>query len=909
MAHFIMSLRGSKETKAIPCIFCFVIAIMLCSAIAVAAVPNTISRINIYIADGQTHKTAEEQVRAVLPIREGDAFTAKKLDEALNFLRRWGIFETINASTTPSASGTAVDFYLQEAIIIGDIEIMGNYPYVEPKIKKYLTIRPGDMYTRPRIDDQMKRIKEFYEREGFFNTVVTTKEAWNEANKDVTVTFKIKHGSLLRYRDIIVTGSATYPKGRMVSAINPLRPYKPRNFNDAIRKVSDFYRRHGYPRARVEVVSKDFDVETGRVDVNIRITEGPHVKVKFDGNHRISTRKLKKELTIFEEGSFDEYELEATADAILDLYHKNGFVDASVSFSRSEKENGDIIISFQTKEGPKQKIRTIKFSGNKAFHGQRLKKQMKTRDVYNEKRLADDLKAIKKYYNSEGYPDAAVGGTSVAEELGRLNIEIPITEGDRKIIKDVSFSGGSSFESKVLSKQLKNTVRHAVDTTSLEDDKQTLLIFYADHGYPYAEIKQAVEYGETSAVVKYEIIEGPIVKIGQILVLGNQLTSTRAIKKALGIKEGEPFSYQKITDGQIALRRLGAFNAISADTIGLNEREETVHLRVKVEEQKPLVLDFEAGYSTDERYSGTISLTNFNTFGLAKRSNLKLTGGRELSRAETNWTDPKFAGSDLEMTVSSWLQYEDKNVYNYTQAGGGFGFFRRYHRTGLLAKWELTRNYFIQGDSVAADADSLRDNTISKVSLSASFDTRNNFADPTRGIFAMMTSDFYNEIRGKEANFVKLRWFFGQYIGFLKYLSLANNIRIDRLQEIGNNLSIPTNELFALGGDDTLRGFSEDRLGPVNATGQPTGGRVRWIYNSELRMKVFRNWKVAGFYDTGALVNEFNQIDLGSVRQSAGVGLRYMTPVGPLRFDYGFIIDRAPGEHLGRFHLTFGYVF
>jgi outer membrane protein insertion porin family len=112
-----------------------------------------------------------------------------------------------------------------------------------------------------------------------------------------------------------------------------------------------------------------------------------------------------------------------------------------------------------------------------------------------------------------------------------------------------------------------------------------------------------------------------------------------------------------------------------------------------------------------------------------------------------------------------------------------------------------------------------------------------------------------------------------------------------------------------LGGDDTIRGFTEDSLGPVNAGGNPIGGRVRWIYNGELRIKLFKNFKLAGFYDTGALVNEFNDINLGTVRQSIGFGLRYITPVGPLRFDYGIILDPKKNDHFGRFHLTFGYVF
>ena len=354
---------------------------------------------------------------------------------------------------------------------------------------------------------------------------------------------------------------------------------------------------------------------------------------------------------------------------------------------------------------------------------------------------------------------------------------------------------------------------------------------------------------------------------------------------------------------------MGAFNSVTIDTIGLAEKEKVVHLRVKVEEQKPFMVDLQAGYSTGEDVVASMNFTNVNSFGLAKRTNLNLTGGRKISRAEGGFSNPRFFGTDFELSTSTWFQYEDKYVFTYLQTGGGFGFFRKFHRTGLMAKYDLTRNYFMDGSSTAADTDSLRDNTISRVSLSASFDTRNSFSDPSRGIFTMVISDFYNEIRGNEANFAKLRWSFGAPIGFLKYFTLSQNFRFGRIQTLGSDISIPSNQLLLLGGDDTIRGFPENSLGPANAAGQATGGRISWAYNAELNIKVLRNWKLAGFYDMGSLTNAFDHIDLDSIRHSAGPGIRYITPVGPLRLDYGIILDANPGDDFGRLHFSFGYLF
>lgn len=822
-------------------VYCF--AAILAGRTALALQVEKIAKISVHFSEGEAHKINERDVLDIIAIKEGATFSTEKMEKAVNYLKKWGIFEEISASTMPSKEGMQIDLYVKEAPLIGEIDIKGNYPYIEQKIRKYLTVRPGDIYTRAKIDEQIERIKEFYSREGFFNTKVSSSESWNETTRDVKAKFEIKHGSLLRYGKINIEGGNKTIKGRIYSYINPLRPYTPRKFNTAIRRAIDYYHSHGRPRARIKAEVRT-DVDAGKVHADIKVSEGPKVKVKIIGNKKIGDRKLKKAITIFEEGSFDEYEISSSKEKLLGLYLAKGYPDIEIYTERKDQPNGNIMIEFHIKEGKKLKTAAVKKSKEK--------------------------------------------------------IKLPV--------KNISFIGNTSVDKEILLKKLKNKIGKLLNVTVLEDDKNRISSYYSDHGWPYVEVSQFVDTLSDGVEIRHEISEGIPVKIGRIFVVGNSLTTTRAIKKAITIHEGAPYSFEKITESQLALRRLGVFNTVTFETLGLEEKEAVVHVVIKVEEAKPFAMDFGLAYSTDERYSGSIGFTNFNSFGMAKRSNLKLTGGRELSRAEANWIDPRFFGSDFEMTTSTWLQYQDKNTFNYMQAGGGLGFFRRFHRTGILAKYELERNYFVEGDSVAADASSLRDNTISKVTLSASFDTRNNFADPTRGIFAMMNTDIFNEVRGNQANFVKLRWFFSNYWSFWKRLSFSNNARLDRIQALGH-VSVPSNELFLMGGDDTLRGFSEDSLGPVNSAGQATGGRVRWIYNAELHIKLLKNWQGAIFYDTGSLTSEFSQINLETVRQSVGFGVRYITPVGPIRFDYGIILDKLAGDNFGRFHLTFGYVF
>lgn len=863
----------------------------------------------------------EKVVRGVIPFQVGDPFRFEDLDLAVSYLRKWGVFDVIEARTFDTAEGVVVEIDFGEAKVITKIDVEGNYPYLENKVLKYLTIHTGDLYTPKRIEEQIERIEEFYAREGFVDTEIYIEEEQEPIEHGVAVTFHIRRGDLIRYRKIEVHGNHAYPAGRFASAIDSFRPYSELKLRRSIRALTEFYHLHGYPRAKIAIEKKSIDFDQKRADLVIGVEEGAHVEVRFEGNRNLSSRRLKKTITIFKEGSYDSFEIEESVEAIKKLYKEIGYPDVTVESETLTRKDGPVLIKFSINEGPSHIVKEVRFEGNDHVGSGRLKKAIVTKPrafghkgAFNPEIEEGDSKAIKEVYRSEGYLDADVGSWDVepTKQGFDLQVTVPVNEGPQTIVQNVEFRGNKSFLNRRLLNVLKIKPKKALNEVGLPQDKQNILVFYADHGHPYAGIKQTVIRDESNhtADIIYEIDEGTKARIGQILIVGDVLTSQKAIKGAMAIREGELFNYKKIVDSQLNLRRLGAFNSVTVETIGLAEREPVVHLLVDVDEQKPFFLDLEFGYSTDYSFSGSLSFTNLNSFGWAKRTMFKLTGGRDLQRAEIGWLDPSLVGSSFEMSVLGWIQHEIRPAFDYMQMAGSLGFYRRYRRFGFFFKYELDRNYFVEGDSTAADAESLRDNTISKISLSSSYDTRDSFANPTKGFYTVGGADIFNEIRGNHANFVQFNWMGENEETFWKRVTLATVLRFNNIETIGKNVSVPTNELLFLGGDDTIRGFDQDSLGPVDANGKATGGRVRFIWNEELRIRLFNRFSWAFFFDMGSLTNDFSSISWdNTVRKSAGFGLRYVTPVGPIRADYGIKLDRKAGESFGRFHLTFGYVF
>lgn len=867
-----------------------------------------------------------ERVADVIPIEVGDIYTPELGARAVAFLEKWNVFDNISYDVEPMPGGVKLVFNLTDATIVAQVDVTGNYPYIENKVRKYLTLNAGDRYTPEAVEEQLERLAEFYKREGYVDSDFSVSEEPGPEPNLVLLTFHIHKGRLLRYRNIKIEGNHAYPDGRFVSAINPYDHYSEKHLRRSLRELKEFYHLHGYPRAKIRIKSKNIDLEKNRVDLVLSVSEGPYVDVKFVGNKYVSNSRLKKVITIFREGSFDSYEIDQSVDAMIKYYKEHSYPDVGIISERSRPKENLVIITFSIHEGDPRYVKRIRIEtadgsdGDVDIDKDKLKEGMATKQhsigqpgALIKSNIEKDRKTIKTNLKKQGFLNAQVEPWNIgfSKQGFAYDITIPVIEGQQTVVESVVFDGNTTGNEKKMIESLKLKPGLPFNPLALPEDKEAVKRYYADHGHPYATVAQdtAIDSTGTLAAITYTIVEGTEVRVGRILIVGDVLTSQKAIRGAMSLKEGEPFSYRKLVESQLNIRRLGAFSSVRVETIGIEEKLDVVHLKVSVDEERPFRLDLEAGYSTRDSFIGSLIFTNINSFGWAKKTFLKLTGGKKLSRVELGWRDPRFMSSSFEMAIITWLQHRVRPSFNYVQFGGNIGFFRYFKRLNVAALQEITRNYFVQGDSVAADAESLRNNYLLRTSLSASYDARDSFSNPTRGYYAFAKTDFFNEIRGNRAHFVRFTVQTEYDLGFWSRFVFSSAGRFDHIQKIGSNVSVPTNERLFMGGADTVRGYAEDTLGPLDASGKATGGLVRWIINEELRFRILRSFQLASFFDCGSLTNSYSAMSLRNVRTSAGVGLRYLTPVGPLRLDVGFPLDRRANESNHRVHFTFGYVF
>lgn len=886
----------------------------ICAMFCFQAAASAFVTVHSIEIEGTLVSTDGKRVLEVLPFKPGDPFDPAVLEKGKKYLEEWGIFSDVRYSFRQTPKGMIVTYRLTEGKVISIINIAGNYPYVDTKVRKRISLQVGDILDTDLLEEQKTRILEFYERMGHFNTQVEIKVKPAPVKNGVTVVFHIFKGERLRYRKIRFVGVHNLVESRLHSFITELDIYSPRRLKRKLQDIMAYYRARGYLRAKARTASLTVDEENRRVDVEIEIREGPLVKIGFRGRVPYIRRTLKKTITLYEEGHFDTIECQVSAEKLTEKLVSDGWPDAQVTFEKKKLGEDLYSVNFVLKPGKRRYIADILFKGNHSISAGKLRKQMLTkrhsitqRGFLDLRKLSQDRKILEIYYRSSGFPDATVGPPEIVmnDRQTLYFVKFEIDEGTKVVVDEVRFIDNTRLNKKKILKQLVNRPEEPFSSVYLDRDREQVHFFYANNGFPYAEVKQIVERENGKTVITYETAEGPQVIVGDIFYLGDVLTSVRALRQAIAIRPGDIYNEQKIIQAELNLRKMAAFHTIEIETIGVEEKSTVVYLKVKVEERRPFVTDTEFLYSTDTRYSGTFKFTNYNAFGWAKQMRLYLQGGIEKDRAEISWIDPLFLGSDFQMTVNTWMDYEVQPIETSLQAGGGFGFFRLFKRTGFLGSYQLTRNYIFEGQT--DDPRALRDSTLSETTLSVSYDTRDSFADPRKGFFVLTGAQLFNEIGGLEATFAKLKWGMVHYLPIHPKIVLSSSFRVDRIESIGATTAIPQRERLTMGGDDTVRGFQEDSLGPVNAAGNPIGGRLRLIYNAEFHIGLAGTLQLAPFYDLGSLTNSFPAVNSGSLRHSAGIGIRYITPVGPIRADYGIVLDRNPGEPFGRFHLTFGY--
>jgi outer membrane protein insertion porin family len=862
------------------------------------------------------HTIEEAVVADVASLRVGEEFTYDKLENSINSLRKWGVFSQVEVLVEHEAGGVRLSYDLKEGYIIKDIKISGNYPLLESRVRTALFINPGDIYDNTRLPEQLDRLDRLYSDEGYFMTTVFAIEDYDEAEKEVTLHFKIQKGGTYHLRNTNVEGNTALNPKRIQTIIFTYSHYKPRQIKKDLAKIQDLYKKKGYVRARVRLEDEIYDYDAKKVDIDVGIRQGKRVFVEFEGNDHFLEKALKKQLTLIEDGDFDDYELDSSKQRLSDFYKEHGYDSVQVSWIREKIDKDNFLVTFNIHEGPQRRIKKIEFEGAKGIQGKKLKDVI----VSHEESISDsgffiqplfeeDLKLIEDYYKKEGYLDAKVESweKSFNDYGDKLNLSVKIDENQKALVHSLNINGlDEALKSKVMP-LLSCKPGQPYSPTRLLQDVQWILVKLSNSGYPYAQIQHhETKINDSLWDITLDVDMGHKVTIGRLLFVGNFLTKEKVIRKNLHFKEGSVFSAQDLLQSQINLRQLGIFDRVSIETLGLANKEEVVNALISMQEKKSKIIDLKASYNTDEGFTGQLTFNKLNMWGSGKNGNIKIQAGQEISRFELNYIDPRLAGSSLQLLVGGFVGLNRLPFFQNFQTGVLSTLFKNFGpHMNAYGRLQFDAVNFDESKTVASQLgprQSGQDTTRLATTAAVTYDMRDNYGNPTRGYYINGTTTFTNQFIQQSGNYFTTRATLGDWYSPFRKLTVANALRVAKIFPVPGNTSIPSDDRLYLGGDDTVRGYDQDSL-------LPSGGLFSMVYNLELQFNVFKNFQVVGFLDSGIVIDNMSQFNLHNFREGIGPGVRYLTPVGPIRLEYGFKINPRAGESIGRLTASFGYFF
>ena len=674
------------------------------------------------------------------------------------------------------------------------------------------------------------------------------------------------------------------------------------------------------------------DTPEGKV-VTFLVREKPAIrKIKIVGNKELEEDKIREVLDLRPYTVIKEQALQENAQKIQMLYSDKGFAGTTVVAAVKPVSNQAADVIFEITEGEKVKIKKIEFQGNKAFSDDDLKGIMEVAEekpwwtpslrniiglikgdagILKNDALERDLARLAAYYHNHGYVDAKVGRPKIKRDGADIYITIPINEGERYGVGKIRIEQDYFKDVDKLLEELKLKDNDYFSQQILRKDIMALTSHYSDHGFAYCNITPIITKDPEKKVVNItlKVDKGPKVYIDRIEIAGNTRTRDKVIRRELRVKELEPFSSSGLKKSQDRLRRLGYFEDVNI-TPKKGRDKAHMDIDVQVKERQTGTFSIGAGYSSVDSliFMGEISQRNF----LGKGQTLSFKGilGASTQRYTISFLEPYFRDTrfSLGFDLYNWeYEYDD---YTKKSWGGALRF--GYPITDNLRWYAGFRMDYTDLEDYGWDSsryiqDSKDIKTTRALSTGLVHDTRNRFFNPSRGWLNDISLEYAGGVLGGDAEFVKLEGSTSYYHSIWKELVGHIKFGAGYVKE-GSNGKLPVWERFFLGGLDSIRGYKYGWVSPIDPeTDERIGGEYMGYMQSELIFPLIQGMGLNGviFYDMGN-VWEKGDIDLTDTRKSVGFGIRWLSPMGPLRIEYGYNIDKQPDDDKSNWEFRMG---
>ena len=880
------------------------------------------------------------EVRELISLAIGEPLDDARTRRTLRSLRYSGVASEVEIYSRPIPDGSSADeadgvvavVALWTDVQVTSVEVEGDLGVKKTRLLEAVPQRSGLPLREDRLLRGVYRLQDLLVAEGFLDAEVRLAVTPSgDQGRAAAVVYRIAAGERTRVRRVTFAGaSPPFADSELVDALRskPDTPFRQEVAGDDIERLQNWLFSRGYREAVVEPLPETRDPAAHAVDLAFTVRLGP--KVEFVA-HGITLKELeKKDLVPFlGDSGYDEALVLQSVERIRRYFQEKGHYHVTVN--RTEERSAETVrLAFDVVPGPRLQLEEVRFEGNVSYDAERLRRLMTTSArrflLPGSGRLVDeelsaDLSNLRSFYLLEGFDQSQVGPARIVEKGNRLEVAIPITEGRRRRVGELVLQDLAPLEEGAVRKALALESGGPFHRLLLERSVDILRALLEDRGYGSALVSSEVEWSadDLTATVRLRAFAGEQWVVDRTLLRGLRKTDPRIVRRFLDIEPGDPVRQAEVLDLQRRLYGLGIFSRVDVRVAPGAEGGEARELLVDLEEGRSRSLQLGAGYDSESGARGLLRFSQGNLLGKASSLSLDLLGGQKDQHLRLIYRQPYLGSLHAEFLASLYDEHEDRPDFSVDRRGGQLVVGRELGRWTLQAFLSY-RLVELQADDPFFNSEiplDSRNGRVASLTPTFAYDRRDDPLDPTRGWNSSFQLEYAFPALAADAHFLKL---FGQATAYLplgRFGVLAGSARGGAIEPLAGSpgdsarvaleASVPAAELFYAGGRTTHRSYRRDELGIVGETlifdpsrsggdPYPAGGGGLALFNFEYRFPVAGPVGGALFFDAGNVWNDYRDVDIGALKWGAGVGVRYLSPVGPLRLEIGWKLDREPFE-------------
>lgn len=883
---------------------------------------------------------------AMAALRPGQPLRMSDVRTTIERLFATARFEDIQVHAEPAASGVAVQIALTPASFIRDVTVQGVHdPPSRGQLVNSTGLQLGTEYTETQVRQAVERLLELLRSNGFYFAKIAP-VAVPEPAQQMDVGFQLNTGERAKYSPPVIHGTPQKPVEAIVRAtrwrkwwgFGPFKEVTDARTQQGLDRIRRLYQKRDFLMARVTLDSMQHRESDNLVVPSITVESGPRVEVRTLGA-KISRGRLRELLPIYQELTVDKDLLVEGRREIAEYLQGKGYFEAAVDFDqRTEKDRE--IIEYSIFPGDRHKLVHVEIDGNRYFDDATLRERMYVTPSsflrfrhgrFSQDFVRRDVNAIRALYETNGFRDVQVTTRVEDDYQGRENeyaVFFRVAEGPQWFVSSLDIEGVDAAAAQDLRSMLQSLEGQPYSELNVATDQDTILSYFFNGGYPDARLEPVATpaAAPNQMALKYVITPGERQYVRDVLISGLRSTDVELVRSRIReLDAGDPLSQVSMIESQRRLYDLGIFARV--DTAIQNNEGETDNKYVLYRFEEASRWSVNGGIGAQIARIGrgrpnldtpagapgfgprlSFGVSRNNLLGVGHTVTLQTQWAPRLrARGVLTYQAPQFKGNDR-LNLSFTGLYDDSRdvqTFNSRRRETSVQLFQRLSRANSVQYRVAWRRVSV-GDVVITPAlIPLFARPVQLASLSTTFiqDRRDDPLDARRGVWNTVDGTFaFNTWSDPQTVFTRLLGRNATYHPVTRDVVIARQISVGA-EFRQSAADVPFPERFFAGGVTSHRGFPDNQAGPRDLlTGFPVGGKALLMHNTELRFPLLGdNVRGVVFHDAGNIYTSFSNIsfrfsqrnleDFNYMVHAVGFGIRYRTPIGPVRLDLGYSMN------------------